>query len=461
MSLLYIKRGSSLGKYNWKEMREFLEFLEQKGEIIHIKEEVDPEWEVNGITRMVLQKQGPAIIFHNVKGADLPLATGILGSDKRYLWALGLDGWTGFNEEWSKRTEHHIPPRMVDTGVCQEETKDNGEIDFNRISMSVSITRDPDTGVQNVGIYRMATLDKDRLSWGAAPYSHGRQHYIKYEDLGEPMPIAIVTGCNPSVLIAAATRTQPGVDEVHLAGALMGEPVEMVKCKSIDIEVPAWSEMVFEGLIHPGIREMDKNFGEVTGYYGEPHPQPVFELKLVTHRKDPMFVGSREQWYPSESCLINGRSSQAEAYSILKKIVPGILDMRTDVTYEAIIKIKKLFKGHPQQVMDAVWGATYARYKHVIVVDEDIDIWDYNSVHWALSTRVDAGRDVCLLPRRAGQHRDPSVPTRMRGWQTGMGIDATLPTEEYDFYGEKPPVTIDDPEIMERVKEKWGKRLRF
>ncbi len=465
-----------MGRAEWKDMREFLNFLEEMGEIRHIKEEVDPQWEVNGITKITLQKQGPAIVFERIKGADFPLVTGILGSDKRYLWALGLEHWAGFNEEWLRKTKHLIPPIIVKTGVCQEENIPESDIDINKIcnvkwhqqdggpypgSMSISVTKDPDTGVLNAGIYRMATLGKNRLSWGAAPYSHGRQHYIKYERRGEPMPMAVVTGCDPSILIAGATRMSPGISELHLAGALRGKPVEMVKCKTIDIEVPAYSEMVFEGIVQPEVREMDKNFGEVTGYYGEAHSQPVFEMKLITHRQNPMYLGTREQWYPSESCIINGRSSQAEAYKTLKAIVPGLLDLRTDVTFEAIVKIDKLFKGHPQQVIDAVWGATYARYKHVIVVDKDIDIWDYDSVHWALSTRVDAGRDVNILPRRTGQHRDPSVPTKTRGWQTGLGIDATLPTEEYEFYGERPPVTIDDPEIVTRVKSKWSSKLQI
>lgn len=461
---------------NWKDMREFLEFLEERGEVIHIKEEVDPEWEVNGITRAVLQELGPVIVFDNIRGADYPLVTGLLASEKRFLWSLGLEDWNGFNEEWLKRTRQLIPPKIVKTAVCQEETITESNIDLNRIcnvkwhqhdggpfpgTLSISVTRDPDTGTQNAGIYRMATLGKSRLSWGAAPYSHGHQHLVKCERRDEPMPMAVITGVDPLVEIAGATRTPPGVDEFHLAGALRGEPLEMVECKTIDIEVPAYAEMVFEGVVQPGVREMDRNFGEVTGYYGEAHSQPVFEIKLITHRKNPIYQGTREQWYPSESCIINGKPSQAEAYKILKSLLPGVLDLKTDVTFEAIVKIDKLFKGHPQQVMDAIWGATYARYKHVIVVDKDINIWDYESVHWALSTRVKADRDVYILPRRAGIHRDPSSPTRERGWQAGLGIDATFPTEEYEFWGEKPPRTVDDPEIVAKVKSKWGDKLKI
>ena len=469
-----------MGKSNWKDMREFLEFLEGKGKVIHIKEEVDPEWEVNGITRIALQKLGPAVVFDKIKGADYPLVTGLLATDKRLLWALGIEELSDLNEEWARRAKQLIPPKIVEKGVCQEESISEPDIDIKKIcnakwhqydtgpyqgTLSVSITKDPDTGLQNAGIYRMSTLDKNTLSWFAPEYTHGRQHYIQYERLNKPMPMAVVTGVDPIVEIVGATRTSPGIDEFHLAGALRGEPLEMVKCKTIDIEVPAFSEWVFEGVIQPGSRAMERQtggiFGEYTGYYGELRQAPVFEVKLITHRKNPIYQGTREQWYPGESFFVNGRTSQAEAYRTLKGVVPGLLDLRCGVAYEAIAKIDKLFKGHPQQVMDAIWGATYSRYKNVIIVDKDIDIWDYESVHWALATRVRADRDVYILPRRGGQMLDPAWPFKERGWQATLGIDATMPTEEYEFWGEKAPRTVDDPEIVAKAQSKWGSKLQI
>lgn len=465
-----------MGKSDWYDMREFLEFLETKNDIVHIEEEVDPEWEVNGITRIGLQEFGPAIVFDRIRGADLPLVTNLLGADRRFLWALGLEEYSEFNDEWVKRTRTLIPPKRVDNGPCQEETITGRDIDLNRIcnvkwhqfdgspfpgTLGVSVTKDPDSGLLNAGIYRMGTLGRNLLGWGAPKYTHGRQHYMKYEKRGEPMPMAVITGYDPIVYTVSCTRTPPNVDEFHLAGALRGKPLEMVKCKTIDIEVPATSEVVFEGYINPEVRHMEGGFGEYTGYYGEARSNPVFEITTITHRKNPLFLGAREQWYPSDSNIVVAKAAQAEAYRTLKSLVPGVLDLRCDVTYEAIVKIDKLFKGHPQQVMDALWGSTYARYKHVIVVDEDIDIWDYNSVHWALSTRVLADRDVNILPRRAGQWLDPAIPLREKGWQTGMGIDATKPTEHYQFWEEKFPRTVDDPEIVTKTREKWGDKLKW
>jgi len=465
-----------MGKTSWYDMREFLSFLEKRNDLIHIREEVDPEWEVNGITRIGLQQFGPAILFDRIKGTDFPMATNLLSADRRFLWALGLEEWGQFNEEWGRRTETLIPPNIVGAGPCQEEIIFEEKINLNRIcnvkwhqydggpfpgTLSVSVTKDPDTGFLNAGIYRMGTLGKNLLGWGAPEYTHGRQHYMKYEKKGNPMPMAVITGYDPIVFIVSCTRTPPGIDEFHLAGALRGEPLEMVKCKTIDIEVPATCEMVFEGIVSPHVRMMEGGFGEYTGYYGEARSNPVFEIKTITHRKNPIYLGAREQWYPSDSAIVVGKASQAEAYKTLKRLVPGLLDLRCDVTYEAIVKIEKLFKGHPQQAMDAVWGSTYARYKHVIVVDKDIDIWDYNSVHWALSTRVKADRDVYILPRRAGQWLDPAVPLREKGWQSGLGIDATMSWEEYEFWGEKAPRTVDDPEIVAKTREKWGDKLKW
>ncbi|MFO1361925.1 MAG: UbiD family decarboxylase [Burkholderiales bacterium] len=463
-----------MGKANWYDMREFIAHLEKIGELVRIKDEVDPSWEINGLTRIGLQSLAPALLFERIKGAEVPMLTNLLGTGPRFLAALGIEKWSDFNAEWCRRTERLVPPRVVRDAPCQEVVIEGDAIDLHKIcntvwhqydggefpgTLSVSITKDPENGILNAGIYRMGTLSKNTLGWGAPEYTHGRQHYMKYERLGKTMPMAVVTGYDPSVEIVASTRTPPNVDEFQIAGGLRGEPLDMVKCQTNDILVPATSEFVFEGIIRPGVRAIEGGFGEYTGHYGEARSNPVFEVQRVTHRRQPIYLGAREQWHPSESAFVVGKSSQAVAYKTIKDLVPGIIDLRCDVTYEAIVKIDKLFPGHPQQVMDAVWGSTYARYKHVIVVDKDVDIWDYDSVHWALSTRVRADRDVYILPRRAGQWLDPAVSLREKGWQTGMGIDATMPDEEYAFWGEKPPRLVDDPEIVARTMQKWGERL--
>ena len=457
-------------KSNWKDLREYLKFLETKKDIVYIKDEVDPTWEIGGLTRVSLQQLGPCVVFENIKGADYPCVTGTIATDRRFLWALGIEKWSELNEEWSRRTKELIPPKIVEDAVCQEEYIKDKDIDINKIcnihwhaldkkpfsgTLSISVTKDPDTGVHNAGIYRHENHEHNILTWGAPEYTHGRQHLLKWERRGQPMPIAIVTGVDPITLMVGATRTSPNVDEFQLAGALRGEPLEMVKCQTIDLLVPATAEWVFEGYIYPGARRMEETewFGEYTGHYGEQRLLPEIKITHITHRKNPIYQGTREQWYPSESFYLNGRTSQAEAYKTLKQIVPGIIDLRCNVAYEAIVQIDKLFKGHPQQVIDAVWGSTYSRYKHVIVVDQDIDIWDYEQVHWALSTRVKADRDVTITSNRAGQWLDPATPLHEKGWQSGMGIDATMPNEYYEFWGDEVPRTVADSETVARVKE--------
>ncbi len=468
--------NKTMGKANWQDMREFMDALEERGELVRISEEVDPAWEINGLTRIGLQDRGPALLFENIKGADFPMVANLLGTDERYLFSLGIDKWSDYNEEWIRRTEEFIPPRMVDSGPCQEEVIEGDDIDLHKIcntvwhqfdagefpgTLGISITRGRNDGVLNAGIYRMHTLSNNTLGWGAPEYTHGRQHYMEYEHADEEMPMAVVTGYDPVVFIMGATRTPPGIDEFHIGGALRGEAIDMVASGADGIPVPATSEFVFEGVIKPHHREIEGGFGEYTGYYGEARSNPAFEVRRITHRKKPIFLGAREQWEPSDSTLVNGKSSQAEAFKTVKSLVPGVLDMRCNVCFEAIVKIDKLFPGHPQQVMDAVWGGTYSRYKHVIIVDKDVDIWDYTDVHWALSTNVRADRDVTISPRRAGQWLDPAVSLREKGWQTQMGIDATLCTEEYEFWGEKSPRLVDDPEIVAKTLDKWGDKLSW
>lgn len=263
----------------WYDMREFLAFLESKKDIVYIDDPVDPEWEINGLTRIGLQEHAPAIVFRNIKGASDPLVTNLIGTDRRFLWALGIEKWSDFNEEWCRRTQNLVPWRVVDTAPCQEVVLQGDEIDLTRIcnvkwhqhdggafagafpgTLSVSVTKDRDTGVLDAGIYRMGTLSKNTLGWGAPEYTHGRQHYMMYERHGEVMPMTVITGYDPTVQICADTRTPPGIDEFQVAGGLRGEALDMVKCLTNDIHVPATCEFVFEGIRAP---EPSRNRGRL------------------------------------------------------------------------------------------------------------------------------------------------------------------------------------------------------
>lgn len=463
-------------KTNWYDLREFLAFLDEQGQVDHIKEEIDPAWEVNYITRSVSQKLGPCLMFENIKDMDYPMVAGLLAEDKRFLWSLGLDNWNQYNNEWALRTKKMLPPVKVETGPIKEEVIEGNDIDLNKIcnviwhikdkaafpgTLLISITKDPETNVQNMGIYRMGIQDKNRMCWGAPPSTHGGIHFQQWERLGKPMPMALVCGGDPTIEIAGGIGTAPGIDELDIVGALRGEPVPVVKCETIDMYVPATAEMVIEGHIYPGDRELEVTewFGEYTGYYGEASNLPVFVAEHITHRKDPIFVGTREQWYPSESHYVVGRTHQAEAFKLLRNLVPGVLDMRCNPAYEAVVKIDKMFKGHPQKVMNTLWGISRGPYKHIIVVDKDVDIWDYEAVHWAMSTRVKADRDVLIVPRIQGQWLDPSVPFSGRQYSAGLGIDATMPVEEYNRCGNRIPTLVDDLDIMEKGKAKFGDRF--
>ncbi len=248
------KEKQIMGKANWYDMREFMDFCELHGELLRITDEVDPAWEINGLTRIALQDRGPALLFENIKGTNFPMVANLLGKDNRFLWTFGLDNWGQFNQNWLDKTDTLIPPRILESGPCQEEVIEGDHIDLHKIcntvwhqydggefpgTLSISITRDRDTGVLNTGIYRMQALSKSTLGWGAPEYTHGRQHYMMYERKDEPMPMAVATGYDPMVLIVSSTRTGPGVDEFHIAGALKGEPLDMVERGADGILVPA------------------------------------------------------------------------------------------------------------------------------------------------------------------------------------------------------------------------------
>ena len=206
--------------------------------------------------------------------------------DSRFLAALGLESWDTYNNEWARRTETLVPPVLVETGPCKEETIDGDDIDLSKIcnvkwhikdkaafpagTLLISVTKDPEDGVHNLGIYRMGIQEKNKMCWGAPASTHGGMHLEKWERLEKPMPMALVTGVEPLIEIAGGVGTSPGADEYTIAGALRGEPVELVKCDTIDINVPATAEWVLEGQIHPDDRqhEVTEWFGEYTGFYG-------------------------------------------------------------------------------------------------------------------------------------------------------------------------------------------------
>ncbi|MBI2831920.1 MAG: UbiD family decarboxylase [Chloroflexi bacterium] len=465
----------------YKDLREFIALLEQKGHLVRVKAEVNPSWEINGITNKLTRENGPAVLFENAGGHKVPVLSELLGrSQRRYALALGLDtdDVRVIRDEWLKRINHPITPRLVKTGPCKENILTGDRADLNAIfppvlwhkgdgapfvgTQGLQVTRDPETGVQNTGVYRQMVFSKNETSLMMQPFQHGAQHLQKWVRLypGKPMPVAVVIGPEPCYLITAGGKFSHPPSEDAYAGGLRQEPLDLVKCETCNLEVPATAEIILEGEVFPEERRTDGPFGEFTGFIGGLQACNVFHLKAITHRHSPIFQGEREG-YPSEGGFISATGMEYLLYQRLKH-VNGFLDVHLPLSgclFEAIVSMRVLRRGQPFQMMQRIWGdpEVGGYIKHIIAVDEGVDIRDRDEVAWAIATHVQADRDVVINPRCPETSLDVSQIDPARRLAAKMGIDATFPVYEYRDSGKEPPVLCSDLDILAKVKAQWGK----
>ncbi|MBI2217732.1 MAG: UbiD family decarboxylase [Candidatus Rokubacteria bacterium] len=485
------------------DLREWIARLDKEGELRRITAEVDWDREIGAIARRVLEKKGPALLFEAIKGYRTgrctKLFTGGLGSRDRLALALGfprdvvnrdLVGYV------MQKNRERIPAVTVRTGPVKDVIVRPPDIDQHEFpvprwhyreggryihTFSAIVTRDPDTRVMNAGIYRGMIGQRDTtpmlLIKGG---QHWGQHFVKYAARGEPMPVACVIGWDPVMPLLAGSPIPAGVCEWDVMGAYRGEPAELVRCETVDLEVPATAEIVLEGLIadDPATYETEGPFGEFTGYVSDlPTPRPTMTLTCITHRRDPIFRGCLEGTLPgsaSENSVMSSVQRAAIAWNILVAAgIPGIRDVVvhpiTNGT-NVCVQITKHYQGQPKQIAAALWGASAAqfRYKHVFVVEDDIDVSSYEQLDWALAYRMNAGEDgIVVFPGIFGSPIDPSTPLEDRDIrQLGTGLwnrvlfDATrnwkFPRRpEWD--GERfPPTVRPAPEDEARVSERWS-----
>jgi 4-hydroxy-3-polyprenylbenzoate decarboxylase len=454
---------------------------------------VDWRGELAAITRKVFTKRGPALLFENIKdyknGLSSKLFVGGLSTRSRIAMNLGLPKETPMRDlvEIVRRSfKRSIDPKIVNDGPVKQNVIKSGidlyqfpvpkwhYLDGGRYINTFCgvITRDPETLETNVGLYRGMIIDKDEIGVLLVPGQGWGIHYLKYQQMKRPMPVAIVYGCDELLVFCAATPLPRDCDEYKITGALRDKPMELVKCETVDLYVPADAEMVVEGYISPSPEDykMEGPFGEYTGYYGEAAKRPVIEVSCITHRDNPIFRGTLEGMNyknPNEDSSILVVSLSAVAKNILESQgVPGVLEV--SAVPITLVKIKKLFRGHAKQVAAALWGSSAAQYlfKFIIVVEEDVDIWNKRSVEEALSYRVNAEEnDIVIFPGSFGAVLDPSTRIKDRKeLQFGTGkwarilIDATrnwdyekVPEWENDIY---PPSSVllskEDEELVER-----------
>jgi 2,5-furandicarboxylate decarboxylase 1 len=426
-------------------MREFISFLENEKELRRIKKPVDTRHEIAAYIRKTSDTKGPALLFENVKNFDMPVVGGLLATRRRVLLALGVatDEYETYMNKFVNAMEHLVPPKLVSFGNCKEIIHIGDDVDVTRlpvptlsakdsgpfITAGVVISRDPDTGKKNTSIYRLQVHGPKRLGIKAQQLSRQQN---KAESKGERFPVAVAIGTDPILYMATQWDAPYGVDEMAWAGALRGAPIEVVKAETVDLEVPASAEIVIEGYVLPNVREPEGPFGEVAGYYSPRYPKPVVEITAITHRKNPIFQTSLTGMPTTENHTLKQIPIEAAYYSELKKKFPGVTAVHFPaagaVSLIVVVAMKQHYRYEARNVIATMFGSR--RNKMVIVVDNDVDIFDMEKVLWAVATRCRMDEDLIVFPRLSTTTIDPTAD-QLEGtasfWAAGMGMDATVP----------------------------------
>ena len=419
------------------DLRSYLDALRAKGELAEIKKEVDPVHEIGSVIATLERKHGPAAYFSNVKGYSIPLTGGLLADHQKI--AVALDCQTGeITDKLEAILDNPVEPVSIEKPLCQEIVLQGADADLTAlpipthapedggpfITAGVVVGKDPETGRQNLSFQRMHIKGKDRMGLMINEWRHLRGFLDKAEAAGKPMPIAVAIGVDPVLMIAAGFRYDG--DEIELAGAMRGRPMEVARCITNDIMVPAHAEFVIEGEVLPGVREEEGPLAEFTGHYGLLWKSPAVRITAITHRKNPIWQ------------TLNGASFEhinlgntLPREPLLRRMTRYVSTNVTDVHippygsgFLALVQINKSNEGEPKNVAMAAM-TSYVNIKNVIVVDRDVNIHDPSDVLWAFSNRVNPREDIFIVSNSQGHELDPCSDET--GVQHKMGIDATLP----------------------------------
>lgn len=460
------------------DLRQWIQMAEDEGELKRIKAEVDWDLELSHIAKLNEEKGGPALLFENVKGYSTPVLTGACTTTKRLALIMGapLDSsLVDLMRHWVKKGQNRIPPRWVETAPCKQNIFHADELDLTKFPVPkfyprdggryfgtavFVITKDPESDWVNVGTYRLQLLGKNVLGTQFIKGKHADIMLKKYQAMGKSMPVAAVVGADPLMFLVGAARLSAFQSEYDFAGAVRGAPVEVVKGETVDLPIPASAEIVVEGEVDPKAFMEEGPFGEYTGYYSGvgTDPRNFINVKCLTHRDNPIFWGTTVGRAVTDTHMTMALTYGATLWQQLADMrIPGLKAVYCPPEGSgrmlAIISIKQMYPGHANQVLTAAISTEMGAYglKTVIVVDEDIDPWDLPRVLYALSFRAQPNR--CEIIRRGrSTPLDPSLPIDARDITGRLLIDATIPYE----WKEKPiPIELD-PNVLKRVKERWG-----
>lgn len=477
----------------FKDLQQYMEALAGRGELVEITAEVDRDLEITEIADRVMKAGGPALLFRNVAGSPYPLLINAFGTYERMAFALGTDGEGGLDAIAAEIADLiDLPSYMSFIGAaksipkltrlacvlpvpallgapCQEVIED--DVDLDRIpvlkcwpqdggrffTLPLVFTKDPDTGRQNVGMYRMQIFDKTSTGMHWHLHKDGRSLWEKWKARGERMPVAVALGCDPATIYAATAPLPPFIDETMFAGFLRKAPLERVKCTTIDIDVPARAEFVLEGYVDPQepLRE-EGPFGDHTGYYSLKGYYPVFHVQRITRKREPVYNCTIVGKPPMEDCFL-GKATERIFLPLLKMQLPEIVDINfplEGVFHNCLlVSIRKRYPGHAKKVMHALWGMGQMMYtKLIVVVDEDVDPQDISTVAWKAFNNIDAARDLTIVdgPLDALDHASP-----LPHFGHKLGVDATKKWPEEGHDREWPDDIRMTDYVRSLVDQRW------
>jgi 4-hydroxy-3-polyprenylbenzoate decarboxylase len=441
-----------------RDLREWIALLEREGELRRISAEVDPDLEMTEITDRVVKSGGPALLFEHPKGSQHPLLINQFGTERRMCLAFGVERLDDVAAKLEDVLEMQPPqglvekvrglrklksiadslPKTVSTGACQEVVLEGEEVDLGLlpvqrcwpgdpapfITLPAVITKDPRSGVRNVGMYRMQVIDRASTYMHWQIHKDGRADLLAAED--GRIPVAVALGLDPVTAYSASAPLPHSIDELMLAGFLRGEPVELVRCKTVDLEVPANAEIVLEGHVAKDDVGLEGPFGDHTGYYTAAEEFPVFRISAATMRRDAIYPSIVVGKPPAEDAWL-GKATERIFLPAVRMTVPEIVDYDLPIAGAfhncVLVSIRKAFPGHAQKVMHAIWGlGMLSLSKSVVVVDEGVNVHDYEEVFFRVCANVDPKRDV-LITEGPLDHLDHSPTLQFYGGK--LGIDAT------------------------------------
>jgi len=457
----------------YNDLREWMDKLEKEGELARIKAEVDWNLEIGGIAREAMDKKGPALLFESIKDYHNTICTKLftcsLSTFSKVALMMGLPKDTPYKDliqTWRQRSKKPIKPIILDTGPCKENILKGNEVDLFQFptphwekldggryigTFHGVVTKDPDTGWTNLGTYRQMIHNRNTTTMSVAQGQHIWFHWRKYRPKGKNMPAAVVIGWDPVLPAVACGPVATGVDEYDIMGAIRQKPVELVKCETVDLYVPATAEIILEGEIITDRAQFITcgPFGEFTGYYGPANLRPPFRVNCITFRNSPIFQGTLTGKPITEDATISAVNHSAAIWDILDERMPGVLGVNNEPSASSnlIVQIDNSYFGQVHQAAANVWSSHLSNMtcKNIIVCEEDIDIYNIAEVFWALGYRVDPKRDIIQFP----------------GWISALDPIAH-PNEKLSSGGNKGTrLIIDATKSIDRPKseEYWGEKF--